>query len=153
MGVYAAHLVPLVAQAMALLDTRHAFVVHGETGAAHSRGMDELSISGPSHIAEVRAGHITLSTVTPEDFNLPRASIETLRGGDASTNAAILTAIFAGEPGPRRNVVLLNAAAVLVTAGLAPNIAAGIQLAASTIDRGQVTELVASLVRTSLSVS
>ncbi len=152
MGVYAAHLVPLVAQAMALLGTRHAFVVHGETGAEHSRGMDELSISGPSHLAEVRAGHITLSTITPEAFNLPRAPIDTLRGGDATTNAAILTAIFAGEPGPRRNVVLLNAAAVLVTAGLAPNITAGIQLAASTIDRGQVTELVASLVRTSLSV-
>ncbi len=153
MGVYAAHLVPLVSQAMALLDTRHAFVVHGETGTAPSRGMDELSISGPSHLAEVRAGHITLSTVTPEDFGLPRAPIDTLRGGDATTNAAILTAIFAGEPGPRRNVVLLNAAAVLVTAGLVPNITAGIQLAASTIDRGQVTELVASLVRTSLSVS
>jgi anthranilate phosphoribosyltransferase len=153
-GVYAPHLVPKVAEAMALLNTRHAFAVHGETGTAETRsnnhsgqanGMDEFSISGPSHYAEVRNGMITHGTLTPEDVGLNRAPIEALQGGDANTNAAILTAIFAGEPGPRRDIVLLNAAAVLVTADLTPNIPTGIKLAARTIDSGAVTNLIAQL--------
>ena len=149
MGVYAPLLVPLVAESMALLGTRHAFVVHGETGGnTDSTGLDELSISGPSHIAEVRNGAVTLSTITPEQFGLTRAPISTLAGGDAATNAAILRAIFGGQPGPRRDIVLLNAAAVLITAGLVPDLTAGIALAAQTIDTGRVTELIASLART-----
>jgi len=144
MGVYAPHLVPVVAEAMVLLNARHAFVVHGETGKS---GMDEFSISGPSHFAEVHNGVITQSTITPEDLNLTRAPIDTLQGGDARTNAAILTAIFSGERSSRRDIVLLNAAAVLVTADLAPNLLTGITLAAKTIDSGAVTELVATLNR------
>jgi anthranilate phosphoribosyltransferase len=152
MGVYAPHLVPLVAEAMALLGTRHAFVVHGDTGT--SGGLDELSISGPSQLAEVRTtpkgeSTITLSTITPEQLGLTRAPIDTLAGGDAATNAAILRGILSGESGPRRDVVLLNAAAVLVTAGLTSTLYDGIHLAAQTIDQGKVTELVASLSRTS----
>ncbi len=105
MGVYAPHLVPLAAQAMALLNTRHAFVVHGETGNAQGsarspQGLDEFSISGPSHYAEVHNGIVTQHTITPEELGLTRAPIETLQGGNAQTNAHILTAIFAGEPGP-----------------------------------------------------
>jgi anthranilate phosphoribosyltransferase len=168
MGVYAPHLVPLAAEAMVLLNTRHAFVVHGETGTEESAGgtsgsasgqggsasgqggMDEFSISGPSHFAEVRngpglSGTVTLSTITPEDVGLTRAPIETLQGGDARTNAQILTAIFAGERSPRRDIVLLNAAAVLVTADLAPDLPTGIALAAKTIDSGAVTKLVTQL--------
>ncbi|MCU1321863.1 MAG: anthranilate phosphoribosyltransferase [Acidobacteriaceae bacterium] len=151
MGVYAPHLVPLVAEAMALLGTRHAFVVHGDEG--DQGGLDELSISGPSLLAEVRTtpgatSTVTLSTIAPEEFGLTRAPLESLTGGNAIVNAEILRAIFAGHPGPQRDVVLLNAAAVLVTAGLSPDLAAGIQLAASTIDEGKVTELVADLSRT-----
>jgi anthranilate phosphoribosyltransferase len=152
MGVYAPHLVPTVAEAMALLNTRHAFVVHGETGQTTSTGatitptgMDEFSISGPSHFAHIQNGAIQLSTITPEDLNLQRAPIEALRGGDAATNAAILTAIFAGERSPRRDVVLLNAAAVLVTSNLAPDLHTGITLAATAIDSHAVTELIAQL--------
>jgi anthranilate phosphoribosyltransferase len=149
MGVYAPHLVSLAAEAMVLLKTRHAFVVHGETGQPDANpgktGMDEFSISGPSHVAEVHNGIVTLSTLTPEDVGLTRAPIETLRGGDARTNAQILTAIFAGERSPRRNVVLLNAAAVLVTADLAPDIPTGIALAAKAIDSGAVAKLVTNL--------
>jgi anthranilate phosphoribosyltransferase len=141
MGVYSRHLVPLVAEAMAMLGTRHAFVVHGETGA----GLDELSISGASQLAEIRGSHITLCTITPEEFGLTRAPLESLRGGDAATNAAILRSIFNGEPGPRREVVLLNAAAVLVTAGLVLDLRVGIELAAHTIDIGAVTALLAGL--------
>jgi anthranilate phosphoribosyltransferase len=149
MGVYAPHLVPLVAEAMLLLGTRHAFVVHGDTGTGSTQGgMDELSISGPSQLAEVRNGAITLTTLTPEDIGLQRAPIATLQGGDAQTNAAILNAIFAGERSPRRDIVLLNAAAVLVTAGRAPDLLTGVALAAHTIDTGAVTELVRTLART-----
>jgi anthranilate phosphoribosyltransferase len=147
-GVYAPHLVPKVANAMALLTTRHAFVVHGETGqsaANGTTGMDEFSISGPSHFAEVRNGTVTLRTLTPEDVGLQRAPIETLQGGNARTNAGILTAIFSGERSPRRDIVLLNAAAVLVTANLAPDLPTGIVLAARTIDSGAVTKLVSAL--------
>jgi anthranilate phosphoribosyltransferase len=147
MGVYAPHLVPLVAEAMAMLGTRHAFVVHGNNGTADGKGLDELSISGPSQLAEVHNGIITLSTITPEDVGLTRASTEALRGGDAHANAAILTAIFSGERSPRRDIVLLNAAAVLVTADLTPDLPTGVALAARTIDTGAVTELLAALAR------
>jgi anthranilate phosphoribosyltransferase len=149
MGVYAPHFVPLAAEAMVLLKTRHAFVVHGDTGSASSAtsssGIDEFSISGRSQFAEVHNGIVTLSTITPEDVGLTRAPIETLQGGDARTNAQILTAIFAGERSPRRDIVLLNAAAVLVTADLAPDLPTGIALAAKTIDSGAVTKLVSNL--------
>jgi anthranilate phosphoribosyltransferase len=153
MGVYAPHLVPLVAEAMALLNTRHAFVVHGyndaicSSRAGDTTGLDEISISGPTQIAEVREGKVTLSTITPEDAGLTRAPISTLIGGDAQTNAAILRSIFAGDRSPRRDIVLLNAAAVLVAADLAANLTEGVQLAAQTIDSGAVTELVATLAR------
>jgi anthranilate phosphoribosyltransferase len=145
MGVYAPHLVPRVAEAMALLGTRHAFVAHGETGDGSSSGLDELSISGPSQIAEVRGATVTLSTIIPEDLGLRRAPIDSLRGGNAATNAAILTAIFRGEKSPRRDVVLLNAAAVLVTADLAPDLPSALLLAAQTIDSGAVTQLLTTL--------
>ncbi|HTD96677.1 MAG TPA: anthranilate phosphoribosyltransferase [Edaphobacter sp.] len=147
MGVYAPHLVPLVAEAMAMLGTRHAFVVHGiaDSPDAAPRGLDEISISGPTHLAEVHNGIVTLSTITPEQIGLNRAPIATLQGGDAHVNAAILTAIFAGELSPRRDIVLLNAAAVLVTADLAPDLPTGVSLAARTIDSGAVTSLLQSL--------
>ncbi|MEO6806556.1 MAG: anthranilate phosphoribosyltransferase, partial [Edaphobacter sp.] len=168
MGVYAPHLVPLAAEAMVLLNTRHAFVVHGETGTPKQNsstgnaastiggtiggtlGLDEFSISGPSHFAEVRSGPglsgtVTLGTITPEDVGLTRAPIETLQGGDARANAQILTAIFSGEKSPRRDIVLLNAAAVLVTADLAPDLITGIALAAEAIDSGAVNNLIAAL--------
>lgn len=143
MGVYSAHLVPLVAEAMALLGTRHAFVVHGDTGGGS--GLDELSISAPSHVAEVRNGTVKLSTLTPEDAGLKRAPIETLRGGDARTNSAILEAIFVGERSPRRDIVLLNAAAVLVASDLAADFKEGTAIAARAIDSGAVTNLLTSL--------
>jgi anthranilate phosphoribosyltransferase len=151
MGVYAPHLVPLAAEAMVLLNTRHAFVVHGETGTPKQNsntsnvGLDEFSISGPSHFAEVHNGIVTLGTITPEDVGLTRAPIETLQGGDAHANAQILTAIFSGEKSPRRDIVLLNAAAVLVTADLAPDLITGIALAAKAIDSGAVTKLITAL--------
>jgi anthranilate phosphoribosyltransferase len=157
MGVYSAHLVPIVADAMLQLETRHAFVVHGataSTAAPAAKGVDELSISGPSQIAEVRGGVLTFLEITPEDVGLKSAPISSLRGGDAQANATILRAIFAGEKGPRRDVVLLNAAAVLVTAGAVSSepgqlhdaLRAAIALAAQAIDSGAVSALLADLI-------
>ena len=150
MGVYAPHAVPLVAETMALLGTRHAFVVHGivEDPDSVTRGIDEISISGPTHLAEVHNGIVSLSTITPEDAGLTRASMNSLIGGDAQTNAAILTEIFSGALGPRRDIVLLSAAAVLVAADLAPTIPAGVDLAARAIDTGAVTNLLDRLRKT-----
>jgi anthranilate phosphoribosyltransferase len=157
MGVYAPHLVPIVAEAMALLGTRHAFVVHGDKGTnlaaidktghknGPKNGLDELSISGPSQLAEVHNGIVTLSAITPEDAGLQLAPHDTLQGGNAQTNAAILTYIFSGEQGPRRDIVLLNAAAVLVAADLAPDIPTGVAIAAKAIDTGAVTTLIRNL--------
>ncbi|HEX9200653.1 MAG TPA: anthranilate phosphoribosyltransferase [Acidobacteriaceae bacterium] len=158
MGVYAARLVPIVAEAMRLLEVRHAFVVHGAIGPHATTGMDELSISGPTELAEVYGDAVTFDRITPEQVGLHTAPIESLSGGDAAANAAILRAIFAGERGPRRDVVLLNAAAVLITAGAIPAsppfrheaFRAAIDLAARTIDSGAVTALVANLAGTEL---
>lgn len=137
MGVYSAHLVPIVANTLAALNTRHAFVVHGE--------MDEISISGPTQTAEVRGSQVTFRTLTPADFGLHPAPIETLAGGDAHHNAAILQSIFAGEHGPRRDVVVINAAAVLITANLAEDFLSAARLAERTIDSNKVTQLVRAL--------
>ena len=157
LGVYAAHLVPRVAHTLARLDTRHAFVVHGSAHLTEGQehlprrgGLDEFSISGPSTVAEVSGDQVRFFTVLPEDFGLPLASIGSLAGGDASANAAILRGIFSGEPGPRRDVVLMNASAVLVTAGLARNFLDGARLAAATIDSGGVLKLIAALAQSSV---
>ena len=138
LGVYAEHLVPVVAETLALLNTRHAFVVHGS-------GLDEFSLSGPSVVAEVRGSDTRYLTVTPLDFGLEQAPLEALAGGNAETNAEIVRGIFLGEPGPCRDVVVMNAAAVLVTAGLAKDFIAGAELAALTISSGRGMALVEAL--------
>jgi anthranilate phosphoribosyltransferase len=139
MGVYSSRLVPVVAEAMTMLGVRHAFVVHGD------RGLDELALSGPSQVAEVRDGVVREYAVTPEEFGMERAPLVALEGGDAEANAAILQGIFAGEIGPRRDVVMLNAAAVLVAAGLAETMVEGVALAAKALDDGAVVDLVERL--------
>jgi anthranilate phosphoribosyltransferase len=139
MGVYHPRLVRLVAEAMVLLGAEHAMVVHGDGG------LDEIALSGPTLVAEVRNGQVSESVVTPEEVGLTAAPMEALTGGDAALNAAILEAIFDGERGPRRDVVVLNAAAVLVTSGLAEDLMEGARLAAEMIDAGVVTRLVKAL--------
>ena len=151
MGVYARRLVPLVAEAMTLLGTRHALVVHGDGN------LDELALSGRSEFAEVRAAsaehpapRVTLQTLDPQQLGLAPAPLSALAGGDAHANAAILRDLFGmeGAPpaaGPPRDVVLLNAAAVLVVADLANDLAHGLHLAAEAIDSGAVARLVSAL--------
>ena len=151
MGVFAPHLAPIVAEAMAMLGTRRALVVFGEASVDDHRiaplGIDELSISGRSHVAEVRDRTVTHWTLDPEDLGLRRAPLDDLRGGSAQQNAAILTAIFSGRTGAGRDVVLLNAAAVLMTAEIVRDLPTGLRRAAEAIDSGQVSALLAALQR------
>jgi anthranilate phosphoribosyltransferase len=141
MGVYSKRLVPLIGEALAMLGTEHAFVVHG------SDGLDEFTISGASDVAEVRGNTVSLREILPGDAGLSAAPITALRGGDAVENAGILRSIFGGEMGPRRDVVLLNAAAVLVAAGVVFELKDGVARAAAAIDSGGALDVLAKLQR------
>ncbi len=139
-GVYAPAKIHVAAQALAALGVRHALVVHG------AGGLDELTLTGASDVAEVRNGSVRRFVLQPEDTGLPRCTLAELQGADsARENAAILERIFAGEPGPRRDIVLLNAAAALVVSGLAANLREGIVRCAEAIDSGAVNSTVAAL--------
>ncbi|HUV96762.1 MAG TPA: anthranilate phosphoribosyltransferase [Acidobacteriaceae bacterium] len=140
LGVYAADLVPLMAEAMVKLGVRHGFVVHG------SDGLDEITLSGETEIAEVKNGAFRLWRFSPEDAGMERAQLSALQGGGTAENAAILQAIFAGEAGPRRDIVLVNAAATLVTAGMVQDLRGGIERAVAAIDSGAVSKTLAALV-------
>jgi len=127
-GVYAAPLTEPLARVLAELGTVRAFVVHG------ADGLDEISNTGDSRVSEVREGMVKTFTVRPEDFGMPRASIEDLRGGDREQNAEIIRHLLDGEPGPRRDIVLMNAAAALVAGGKGRDFKDGVALAAHSID-------------------
>jgi anthranilate phosphoribosyltransferase len=130
-GVYEERLVPLLAEALRNLGCRRALVVYGLDG------LDELSTLGPSSVAEVADGEIRRREVHPRDLDLPEARPGDIAPGEnARENAAITRAVLAGEPGPRRDIVLLNAAAALLAAGAAADLAAGIRLAVRSIDTG-----------------
>ena len=129
-GVYAEDLVEKVAQALLQLGLQHALVVHGHDG------LDEITITGPTTIAEVHEDAIRTYEVAPEEFGFARAGLETIAGGDAEENAEIIRALLAGKRAPHRDIVLLNAAASLVAAGRAPSLREAIPAAAYSIDSG-----------------
>src|SRR5580698_6135297 len=129
-GVFAAGAVPLVAETLARLGVRHAFVVHGRDG------LDELTLNGLSDVAEVREHTIRNFTVQASEAGLAEAPLSALAGGDARGNALLIERILEGELGPPRDVVLLNAAAALIIAGRANDFAGGVRYAADAIDSG-----------------
>src|SRR6185436_6295396 len=133
-------LTDMLARVLAELGTLRAFVVHG------ADGLDEISNTGESHIAEVHEGVVRSSLVRPEDLGLPRASIRDLRGGDRAENAEIIRGILAGAPGPRRDIVLMNVAAALLVGGLAHDLKDGVALAARSIDSGAAATKLEGLV-------
>ncbi len=139
MGVYRAELVEKLAGVLHKLGCRHGFVVHG------SDGMDEMTLTGETLIAEVTTEGVTMATVTPEQLGLTRCGMEALKGGDAAVNAEIVKAVLAGEKGPRRDIVLLNAAYALVAAGKSVTAAEGMILAAEAIDSGRALQQVEKL--------
>jgi anthranilate phosphoribosyltransferase len=139
-GVYSVELVETLAEALSMLGLHRALVVHGLDG------LDEITITGPTRIAEVREGNVRTYEVTPEEFGIKRARLEDISGGDAEANAAIIRDILAGTKSPRRNVVLLNAAAALVAAGRADHLGNALPLAADSIDSGAAAAKLKALV-------
>jgi anthranilate phosphoribosyltransferase len=118
-----------MAETLARLGTERAWLVHGQ-------GLDELALSGPSQVVELRDGAFREFTVSPEEAGIALAPPEAIRGGDPAENAAALLALLGGSPGPYREVVRLNAAAALIVAGRAATLREGAALAASSIDSG-----------------
>jgi anthranilate phosphoribosyltransferase len=133
-GVYALDLVEKLAEALSMLGLRRALVVHGIDG------LDEITITGPTRVAEARGGSVKTYEVTPEEFGMTRAALADIAGGDAAENAAIIRAVLSGRKSPHRDVVLLNSAAALVAAGRADHLAEAIPLAVQSIDSGAATK-------------
>ena len=129
-GVFSPTITTLMANALHGLGVRHSFVVHGVDG------VDEISISAPTNVSEMRNGELRAYTITPEDFGVSPAPRETIRGGDAATNAAIIEDVLRGENGPRRDIVLMNAAAAIVAAGAADSLKDAFKMASNSIDSG-----------------
>ena len=144
-GVYSADLVEKLAEALSMLGLRRALVVHG------SDGLDEITITGSTRIAEARDGQVRSYEVTPEEFGLQRAPLDEISGGDAALNATLIREILSGKKSARRDVVLLNAAAALVAAGRADHLRDAVPLAAKAIDSGAAEKKLAALVKFSKS--
>ena len=134
LGVYEKDLTPVLAEVLGKLGSRSAFVVYGEGS------LDEISIVGKTQLSELKDGRVDTYTIEPEDFGLPRATLDDIRGGDAKENAGIILSVLKGEPGARRDMVLLNAAAALLAAGRATDFPDGITRAAEAIDSGRALE-------------
>lgn len=130
-GVYAKHLTELLAEVLGALGTRRALVVHG------ADGLDEISITGESKITEMQDGAITTYTIRPEDYAIPRASLKDIQGGDAEENARIILEVLQGKPGPRRDIVLMNAAAALIASSKVDGFQEGIAMATESIATGK----------------
>ena len=142
-GVYSLALTEPLARVLAELGTIRAFVVHG------ADGLDEISNTGETHIAEAREGAVRTFTVGPEDFGVPRATIADLRGGDREENARIIRELLGGQKGPKRDIVLMNAAATLVAGGKARDFKEGVALAAQSIDSGAARARLEALIELS----
>jgi anthranilate phosphoribosyltransferase len=140
-GVYSLELVERLAEALSMLGLHRALVVHGLDG------LDEITITGPTRIAEVREGNVRTYEVKPEEFGMKRAPIESISGGGADANAAIIREILAGKKSPRRDVVLLNAAAALVAAGKADHLSDALPLVAKSVDSGAAASKLEALIR------
>ncbi len=139
-GVYSDDLVEKLAEALSMLGVRRALVVHG------ADGLDEISISGPTRVAEVRDAQVHTYEIVPEEFGLERAPIEAISGGDAQENAEIIRQVLSGKKSARRDVVLLNAAATLVAAGRANHLTEAMPLAVKSIDSGAAAAKLKALV-------
>jgi anthranilate phosphoribosyltransferase len=130
LGVYSRELVPTIADVLARLGTRHAFVVHG------AGGIDELSPCGPNAVCEVVGGAVRTRTIDPEELGVRRCSPEALRGGSPADNARAIREVFAGADGPRRDAILLNAAGAIAAAGHAEDLREGMEVARATVESG-----------------
>ena len=139
-GVFDARWLEPLAQVLRNLGSVHAWVVHG------SDGLDELTTTGPTRVAELKDGAVSVFEVTPQEAGLPVATLDQLKGGDAAANAAAIRALLGGEPGPFRDIVLLNAAAALIVGGKAASLAEGVERAARAVDTGAAARALDKLI-------
>ena len=131
LGVADGRLVEKMASVLQGLGSKHVLVVHGEDG------LDELTINGKSQVAELKDGRVDSYSVSPEDFGLLEASLDSLRGGNVEENTALLRSMLGGTPGPQRDVVLMNAAAALLAGDRVETLKQGVALAGEVVDNGQ----------------
>ena len=142
-GVFDGALTEALAGVLRELGSDQALVVHG------SDGLDEITLTGPTQVTELRDGQVSTCQIHPGDFGLQTVAAEALKGGDADYNARILRRVLDGEEGPQRDVVLLNAAAAMVVGGLAEDITAGLDVARASIDSGKARHALERLVEVS----
>ncbi|HTZ83808.1 MAG TPA: anthranilate phosphoribosyltransferase [Candidatus Acidoferrales bacterium] len=139
-GVYSLELVEKLAEALSMLGLRRALVVHGLDG------LDEITITGTTRIAEAREGSVRSYEIDPEEFGLKRGTLQDISGGDAAQNAAIIREVLSGKRSSCRDVVVLNAAAALVAAGNADHIGGAVPIAERSIDSGAASGKLAALI-------
>jgi anthranilate phosphoribosyltransferase len=139
-GVADGSLLEKLALTLKQLGCRHALIVHGDDG------LDEITVTAETRINELKDGNVTSYAISPEDFGFPRAKPEDLKGKGAAENAGLLRRIFAGAPGPQRDIVCLNTAAALLSGEKADSFKHGVQLAAETIDSGKASEKLEKLI-------
>ena len=139
-GVFDAELVEIMANVLNQLGSRHVIVVHAEDG------MDEISISAPTRVAELKDGKVTTYTITPADFGMQTAPLETLKVGSAAESLQVILDVLADKPGPARDIVCLNAGAAIYVAGCADSLAAGVEAASAAISSGRAAEVLHDLV-------
>jgi len=147
LGVYDSKLTELLAEVLHALGTEHAFVVYG------ANGLDELSVTGPNKVSRLYNSQVDTYYLDPQELGLPRARLNDLAGGTTEDNAAITKALLKGEKGPKRDVVLLNAAAALIAGGKAISFSEGLALAAEAIDSGNARVKLEHLIEFSQSFS
>ncbi len=141
LGVFSKSLTEPLAEVLAKLGSMRALVVHGEGN------LDELTTTGETTVSELKNGAVTTYTITPEEVGLKRSEIKDLLGGkDNDESASIMKAVLEGEPGPRRDMVLLNSGAAVMAAGLVSDMVSGVALAAECIDAGKAIEKLNELV-------
>jgi anthranilate phosphoribosyltransferase len=140
LGVFAHKWIVPMAETLGRLGSTRAWVVHG------SDGLDELTTTGASFVAELNNGTVRTFEVRPEDAGLARAEAAALKGGDAAHNAQALRGVLTGTPGAYRDIVLLNAAAALIVAGKAPDMVSGVAMAAQSIASGKANAALTALV-------
>ncbi|MBK1673680.1 anthranilate phosphoribosyltransferase [Ectothiorhodospira shaposhnikovii] len=146
LGVFSTHWLEPLAQVLKLLGSRHVMVVHAEDG------LDEISIGAPTRVAELRDGEVTSRIIAPEQFGMQRTPLDAIRVDGAEESLALIRRVFAGEPGPARDIVMLNAGAAIHVAGLSDSMEAGIRHAGEVIDSGAAAARMDELARVSQSL-
>ncbi|MDP7642304.1 MAG: anthranilate phosphoribosyltransferase, partial [Alphaproteobacteria bacterium] len=142
-GIFAEAWIEPLAEVLRALGSRHVWVVHGNDG------LDEITTTGPTAVAELKDGAVRRFDLSPADFGVTAAAPESLKGGDAETNALALNAVLDGHEGAFRDIVLVNSAAALIVAGKAGDVREGVAMAAKVLDAGEARKVLERLVRIS----